>query len=269
VPTWLADCLRRLAAAPGLPGRARADAREQHGQQCEQREPILCVRRDLGSPAAQVAATAYDDCARGDQARLPTRSSREQQTTPGLSSGLIHPRPGPFTDGRGPAVRAGQGRWRPVVNSGAQSSKACEGATPPRVQIPPPPPLTCDDASPVGMLDRGGHGGGLIFGPQLVSVERAQVPLPSWMGHQFSPCTAVGVISDEALPAPYRCRQEPLPDIVAGLVVVPSSVVYCAPDLPIEPTYTPVKRARYCSGLAVAGPRPPGYPPTFRPHHSE
>ncbi len=36
-----------------------------------------------------------------------------------------HPRPGPFTTGHGPPVRAGQGRWRPVVNGSAQSSKAC------------------------------------------------------------------------------------------------------------------------------------------------
>ena len=84
------------------------------------------------------------------------------------------------------------------------------------------------------MRDHGGHGGGLIFGPQLVSVERAQIPLPPWMGHQFSPCTAVGVISGEASPAPYRCRQEPRVDIVAGLAVVPGSMVYCGPDLPAE-----------------------------------
>src|SRR5579863_5812484 len=30
-----------------------------------------------------------------------------------------------------------------VVNGGAQYSKACEGASLPWVQIPPPPPLTC------------------------------------------------------------------------------------------------------------------------------
>ena len=42
-------------------------------------------------------------------------------------------------------LRAGHGRWRPVVNGGAQSSKACEGATLPWVQIPPPPPLTWGD----------------------------------------------------------------------------------------------------------------------------
>jgi hypothetical protein len=58
---------------------------------------------------------------------------------PGLSFGLIHPRPGAFTSGRGPPVRAGQERSRPVVDARAQSSKACEGATSPWVQIPPPP----------------------------------------------------------------------------------------------------------------------------------
>ena len=51
-------------------------------------------------------------------------------------SAAVHRRPRPL-------VRAGHGRWRTVVNGGAQYSKACEGATPPWVQIPPPPPLTC------------------------------------------------------------------------------------------------------------------------------
>jgi len=41
---------------------------------------------------------------------------------------------------------------------------------------------------------------------------------------------------------------------VAGLVVVPGSVVCCGPDLPVEPTYTLVNRARWRS-LTVAGPR--------------
>ena len=62
---------------------------------------------------------------------------------PWLSLWLIHPSPGPFTGGRGPPVRAGHERWWPVVNGGAQYSKACEGASLPWVQIPPPPPLTC------------------------------------------------------------------------------------------------------------------------------
>ena len=70
-------------------------------------------------------------------------------TDRGLSSGLIHPRPRAFTSGRRLHVRAGRERSRPVADGGAQYSKACEGATPPWVQIPPPPPLTWDDAEPV------------------------------------------------------------------------------------------------------------------------
>jgi hypothetical protein len=65
-----------------------------------------------------------------------------------LSLCLIHPRPGPFTGDRGHPVRAGHERWRPVVNGSAQYSKACEGATLPWVQIPPPPPLTRHYAGP-------------------------------------------------------------------------------------------------------------------------
>src|SRR6266536_1620688 len=74
----------------------------------------------------------------------------------GLSFGLIHPRPPPFTSVRGPPVRAGHGRRRTVVNSGAQYSKACEGASLPWVQIPPPPPLTRHDAEPKLVVHRSG-----------------------------------------------------------------------------------------------------------------
>ena len=49
-----------------------------------------------------------------------------------------------------PLVRAGHGRWRTVMNGGAQYSKACEGASLPWVQIPPPPPLTCTNSRPGG-----------------------------------------------------------------------------------------------------------------------
>jgi len=80
------------------------------------------------------------------------------------------------------------------------------------------------------------------------------------MGHQFSPCTAVGVISDEAPAAPYRCRQEPLQDMVAGLVVVPGSVVYCGPDLLVR---VDVHACEACTLPLRAGcgrSQPPGYP---------
>jgi hypothetical protein len=69
--------------------------------------------------------------------------------TKGCDSVCVSFTPSPtVTSGHEPLVRAGQGRWPPVVNGGAQSSKACEGATPPWAQIPPPPPLTRHDPIP-------------------------------------------------------------------------------------------------------------------------
>jgi hypothetical protein len=105
----------------------------------------------------------------------------------------------PFTTvhGRPQALRPRwSGRWRTPVNGGAQYSKACEGATPPWVQIPPPPPppLTCDDASPPCLLGGGGHRGGLSFGPQMVSVDRAEIPAAGWIGPELRPRTAVDMI---------------------------------------------------------------------------
>src|SRR5215813_8221510 len=85
----------------------------------------------------------------------------------GLSFGLIHLRPPPFTSVRGPPVRAGHGRRRTVVNSGAQYSKACEGASLPWVQIPPPPPLTCINTGPDGRQAHASGRPGLIYWSQL------------------------------------------------------------------------------------------------------
>jgi hypothetical protein len=45
----------------------------------------------------------------------------------GLSFGLIHPRPAPFTGGHPDRVRAGHGRWRAQVNAGQHCWKACKG----------------------------------------------------------------------------------------------------------------------------------------------
>jgi hypothetical protein len=84
-----------------------------------------------------------------------------------LVSVLVSPRPGPFTAGRWPPVRAGHVRSRPVVNGGAQSSKACEGASLPWVQIPPPPPLTCKNTGPDSRLAAASRSRGLIWWSQL------------------------------------------------------------------------------------------------------
>ena len=52
---------------------------------------------DLGSYPARVAATACDDCSRSDQACPAAWLPWEQRTVPGLSFGLIHSSPPPFT----------------------------------------------------------------------------------------------------------------------------------------------------------------------------
>ena len=46
---------------------------------------------------------------------------------PGLSFGLIHPRPGPFTGGHPDRVCAVRGLWRTSVNTGQHCWKACWG----------------------------------------------------------------------------------------------------------------------------------------------
>ena len=97
------------------------------------------------------------------------------------------------------------------MNGGAQYSKACEGASLPWVQIPPPPPLTCDDASPLCMLGGGGHRGGLSFGPQMVSVDRAKMPAAGWIGPEFRPRTAGDVIWEETRWVPVGAGRGPRP----------------------------------------------------------
>ena len=67
-----------------------------------------------------------------------------------LSFCLIHPRPGPVRGVHGPPFPPGHVRSGTTLNARAQSSKACEGATLPWVQIPPPPLLTWKDADPCG-----------------------------------------------------------------------------------------------------------------------
>jgi hypothetical protein len=88
----------------------------------------------------------------------------------GLSFGLIHCRPQTFAGDRGHPVRAGHEHRRTVVNGGAQDSKACEGASLPWVQIPPPPLLTCKNAGLGGRWAGASGPPGLIWWSQLRAV---------------------------------------------------------------------------------------------------
>jgi hypothetical protein len=99
---------------------------------------LLSMARPLHPESPAHARPALPGSPGSLPSRAPTRGPKA------VAQFVSHsPRPRPFTSGHEPLVRAGQGRWRPVVNSGVQSSKACEGASLPWVQIPPPPPLTC------------------------------------------------------------------------------------------------------------------------------
>jgi hypothetical protein len=62
----------------------------------------------------------------GPATRPPHLGSRPRPG-PGLSFGLIHPRPPPFTDVHSDRVRAVGGRWRTPVNAMQQCWKACWG----------------------------------------------------------------------------------------------------------------------------------------------
>ena len=83
------------------------------------------------------------DARRKALARWPRRQAWAQLWSHSPPSGAVHRRP------RAPHPRWSR-RWRTVVNGGAQDSKACEGATLPWLQIPPPPPLTCTNSRPGG-----------------------------------------------------------------------------------------------------------------------
>src|SRR5262245_26309767 len=61
------------------------------------------------------------------------------------------------------------------------------------------------------MLNRGGHRGGLIFGPQLVSVKRAEIPAAGWIGPELRPCTAADMIWEETRQVPVGAGRGPRP----------------------------------------------------------
>ena len=65
---------------------------------------------------------------------------------PGLSSGLIHPRPPPFTDVHSDRVRAVGVRWRTLVNAMQHCWKACWGQPLRSSNLLSSAILTCDDA---------------------------------------------------------------------------------------------------------------------------
>jgi hypothetical protein len=204
LPNWLIGTYPSLKHGSCARNRQRGDqrgaaichaftVRDEQGPGLVAAEEIL-VGADEGPAASGSAATDSHRRSLGTAGKCAGRSTAArgvrlwaQFWSHSLPSGGVHRCPRPL-------VRAGQGRSWTVVNSDAQYSKACEGATLPWVQIPPPPPLTCDDASHQGLLGGGAHRGGLSFGPQMVSVARAEIPGPGSIGPELRPCTAADMI---------------------------------------------------------------------------
>jgi hypothetical protein len=79
-------------------------------------------------------------------ATRPPRLGSRPRPGPGLSFGLIHPCPEPFTDVHPDRVCAVRERWRPPVNVGQHCWKACWGQPLASSNLASSATLTCDYA---------------------------------------------------------------------------------------------------------------------------
>ncbi len=132
----------------------------------------------VGRAAAWRPRSGQDADAGADHrvaARAASRPARRCQPS------LIDPRPAPFTGGRPELVRAGHGRWRPLVNSGQQCWKACWGQPLRSSNLLSSATLICDDANMVREPNtHQGYSPGLNSGlncPRSPSRLRSQQPL--------------------------------------------------------------------------------------------
>ena len=162
----------------------------------------------------------------------PTAETNEPElhragTEAGLSFGLTHPVQAVHQRPRATCAPWSE-RSRPVADGPAQSSKACEGATSPWVQIPPPPPLICKNTGTGSRQVGAWCSPGLNWWSQL-RVMRGPAARISRGCYAWSrtPRTALNrsTHAAEASALPFRAGRD--------------------------------------------RPRPAGYPPTYRPHHSE
>ena len=195
---------------------------------------------DWGGPAQRPSDLHAEDAGhrrRGGQAR---RHAPSQFPSHSLLFTAVHRRPSaghPYC----------QGRWRTAADGDAQYSKACEGASLPWVQIPPPPPLTCDDASPPCVLRGGGHRGGLSFGPQMVSVDRAEIPC-GWLDRTRTPSLHCG--GHDLGGDPGGSLSVQVEALVQADAPAKPGAGFPVAGRAAEPMGTPPGRAPCCSGSA-------------------
>ena len=132
------------------------------------------------------------------------RRGRHGSTSPGLSFGLTpvrhrSPVAAPVVFGQARTLADAGERWCAVLES-VRRRKPSAGSN---------PTSTATDlrrCEPPCMLGGGGHPGGLSFGPQMVSVDRAEMLAAGWIGPELRPCNAGDVTREEIPGSPYRCR---------------------------------------------------------------
>ena len=101
----------------------------------------------------------------------------------------------------------------------------------------PPRPLDsngphgCDDARNLCLLSSGGHRGGLCFGPQMVSVDRAGMPAAGWIGPELRPRTPADKIWEETRRVPVGAGRSPCP----GRRVRQAGAAFLSPAGPPSP----------------------------------
>ena len=116
------------------------------------------------------------------------------------------------------------------------------------------------------MLGGGGHRGGLSFGPQMVSVDRAEIPAAGWIGPGLRPCTAADVIGEDTPAGSLSVLVEALIQADA-----PAKAGCRLPRLRRGPR-AHAQATEACTVPFRAGrdrPRLAGDPPTHQPHHNE
>jgi hypothetical protein len=131
---------------------------------------------------------------------------------PGLSSGVIHPRPAPFTGGHLDRVCAVRGRWRPSVNVGQHCWKACWGQPLRSSNLLSSATLTCKNFGSWQPVRGALHG---PWAHLLSQFERWAVP---------SPGRATAIVPGHGRPEPTRTewrtppKRTPLSSVHAGTV---------------------------------------------------
>ena len=128
---YLPTNLSRSEIAASCPSRRTRSARTSAASTPSSASPIAPRRSDVPASYGSSQPSAVSTTFAGSQPPAIGSSRRG----PGLSFGLVHSHPPPFTAGYPDRVRPSHGRWRTPVNAGQHYWKAC-WATPQEFESP-------------------------------------------------------------------------------------------------------------------------------------